>query len=181
MCPILSAFSKGWGIEQSETALAKPAAKSSIRRFAPLAALLLCIALLGATDPEAQFNKMGHNMICMCGCSQILMECNHVGCPVSPVMLNELRTQIAQGGPENLIFNWFAAKYGAVVLAAPMRGGFDDVAWITPMAVFFFAIVGVAFLIVIWRKRRPPTGGQGNGAPPVADALRAQIRQETQY
>jgi cytochrome c-type biogenesis protein CcmH len=124
---------------------------------------------------------MGHNMICMCGCGQILLECNHVGCPVSPVMIDELHAQINQGGPDALIFNWFASKYGAIVLAAPMRGGFDNVAWITPMAVFFFAIVGVAFLIVIWRKRRPPSDGPGSGAPPVTDALRDQIRQETQY
>ena len=161
--------------------MAKIWSRLTTRRFAPFAALLLCITLLGAADPEGRFNKMGHNMICMCGCSQILLECNHVGCPVSPVMMNELHAQISQGGPETLIFNWFASKYGAIVLAAPMRGGFDNVAWITPIAVFFFATVGVGFMIVIWRKRRPPSGGPGGGAPPVADALRAQIRQETQY
>ena len=37
--------------------------------------------------------------------------------------------------------NWFAAKYGAIVLAAPIRGGFDNVAWIVPAAVFGLACV----------------------------------------
>jgi len=151
-------------------------------RLAVLAALVLCVALLGATDPEALYNKVGHEMMCACGCGQILLECNHVGCPDSARMINELRDQVNLGGPENLILNWFAAKYGASIVAAPMRGGFDNVAWITPMAVFLFATVGVAFLIKIWRKRRPPTNGPGGpGAPPITDALRAQIRQETQY
>lgn len=150
-------------------------------RIAVLAVLVLCVGLMGAADPGALYNKVGHEMMCACGCNQILLECNHVGCPDSARMINELQEQVNLGGPENLILNWFAAKYGAAIVAAPMRGGFDNVAWITPMAVFFFAIVGVAFLIVIWRKRRPPTGGPGSGAPPVSDALRAQIRQETQY
>ncbi|RXH56638.1 cytochrome c-type biogenesis protein [Granulicella sibirica] len=152
------------------------------RRWTSVAVLLtLTIALLGAAaTPEARFNKLGHEMICTCGCTQILLECNHVGCPVSPVMIDELHTQLNPGGPDNLILNWFAAKYGATVLAAPMRGGFDDVAWITPLAVFFFATVGVAFLIRVW-KLRGGTPATPAGTQPLNDALRAQIRRETEY
>jgi cytochrome c-type biogenesis protein CcmH/NrfF len=146
------------------------------------AAFVLCFALLGAADPGAQFNKLGHEMQCSCGCGQILLECNHVSCPSSPVMISELHEQVNIGGPDTLILNWFAAKYGGSIIAAPVRGGFDNVAWITPMAVFLFATVGVAFLIKIWRKRRPPTDGPGgSGGLAITDALRAQIRQETQY
>lgn len=171
---------RGWGIERSETALPLSPQK---RRWTSLALLLtLTIALLGAaTTPEAQFNKLGHEMICTCGCTQILLECNHVGCPVSPVMIDELHTQLNPGGPDNLILNWFAAKYGATVLAAPMRGGFDNVAWITPMAVFFLATVGVAFMIRVW-KLRGGIPASPAGTPPIAgDAIRAQIRRETEY
>ena len=153
-------------------------------RYAALATLLLSVTLLGATgaagtaDPSARLNKMGHEMICTCGCTQILMECNHVGCPVSPVMINELQTQVSQGGPDNLVLNWFAAKYGATVLAAPMRGGFDNVAWITPLAVFFFATVGVAFLVTVWKKRNPiPVPANST----MDATLRARIRHETEY
>jgi cytochrome c-type biogenesis protein CcmH/NrfF len=148
-------------------------------KAALLATLLLSISLLGAADPEARFNKLGHDMICMCGCNQILVECNHVGCPVSPVMIGELRDQIDKGGPDNLIFNWFAAKYGATAIAAPMRGGFDDVAWITPLAVFFLATVGVAFLVTVWKKRNPPA--LAPVGPSIDDATRNRIRRETEY
>ena len=140
--------------------------------------LVLAVGLMGAADTEHRFNKMGHEMICTCGCTQILMECNHVGCPVSPVMIGELRDQVDKGGPDNLILNWFAAKYGATVLAAPMRGGFDNVAWITPMAVFFFATVGVAFLIRVWKLRGGPLVSAAG--PAMDEAMRARIRRETE-
>ncbi len=153
--------------------------RSKLTRLSLLATLLLSISLLGAADPEARFNKLGHEMICTCGCTQILVECNHVGCPVSPVMIGELRDEIAKGGPDNLIFNWFAAKYGATAIAAPMRGGFDNVAWITPLAVFFFATVGVAFLVTVWKKRNPPA--LATAGPAMDDATRARIRRETEY
>ena len=160
--------------------------RPTTRRYLTLTALLCAITLLGASDPEHQYQKQGHEMICTCGCNQILLECNHVGCPVSPVMIGELRDQIARGGPENLVFNWFAAKYGATVLAAPMRGGFDNIAWITPLAVFFFATAGVAFLIHVWKLRPAAAAAAIPGGPIPAgsridEATRARIRQETQY
>ncbi len=142
---------------------------------------LLAVVMLGAT-PESRFEKMGHGMVCTCGCGQILLECNHVGCPVSPVMIGELHSQIDAGGTDTSIFNWFAAKYGATVLAAPIRGGFDNVAWIMPVAVFLMATVGTGFLIRMWRLRssqQVPVGAAGLGAGD--DALRERIRRETEY
>jgi cytochrome c-type biogenesis protein CcmH/NrfF len=142
---------------------------------------LLTVVMLGA-DPSSRFNKMGHEMICTCGCGQILLECNHVGCPVSPVMINELHAQMDGGGSDTLIMNWFAAKYGATVLAAPIRGGFDNVAWIAPMAAFLLATVGLGFLIRMWTGRsgrRVPVSAAGPGVG--GDALRERIRRETEY
>src|SRR5689334_6919553 len=92
----------------------------------------LCVVLLGtvllmaaADDTGTRFNRLGHAMICVCSCGQILLECNHVGCPDSDRMIGELRTRLASGDGDTPIFNWFAAKYGPTVLAAPIRGGFD--------------------------------------------------------
>jgi cytochrome c-type biogenesis protein CcmH/NrfF len=142
---------------------------------------LLAVVMLGA-DPSSRFNKVGHEMICTCGCGQILLECNHVGCPVSPVMINELHTLMDAGGSDTSILNWFAAKYGATVLAAPIRGGFDNVAWIAPLAVFLLATVGVGFLIRMWTLRSGrgvPAGAAGPGVG--GDAMRERIRRETEY
>jgi cytochrome c-type biogenesis protein CcmH/NrfF len=139
---------------------------------------LLAVVMLGA-DPSSRFNKIGHEMICTCGCGQVLLECNHVGCPVSPVMINELHAQMDGGGSDTLILNWFAAKYGATVLAAPIRGGFDNVAWIAPMAAFLLATVGVGLLIRVWTGRRVPVSAVGPSGG--GDALRERIRRETEY
>jgi cytochrome c-type biogenesis protein CcmH/NrfF len=142
---------------------------------------LLAVVMLGA-DPSSRFNKVGHEMICTCGCGQVLLECNHVGCPVSPVMIGELHAQMDGGGSDTSILNWFAAKYGATVLAAPIRGGFDNVAWITPAAVFLLAIVGTGFLIRMWKLRGGRHLPVSVAGPDVAgDALRERIRRETEY
>jgi cytochrome c-type biogenesis protein CcmH/NrfF len=142
---------------------------------------LLAVVMLGAT-PESRFEKIGHGMVCTCGCGQILLECNHVGCPVSPVMIGELHAQIDAGGPDTMVYNWFAAKYGATVLASPIRGGFDNVAWIAPFAVFLMATVGTGFLIRMWRLRSTQQVAVSAARPVVGgDELRERIRRETEY
>jgi len=139
--------------------------------------------MLGA-DSSSRFGRLGHQMICVCGCGQILLECNHVGCPDSDRMIGELREQVGSGAADTAILNWFSAKYGPTVLAAPIRGGFDNVAWITPMAVFLLAIVGTGVLVVMWRKRSAPRTAHA-GVPMENsrenDDLRERIRRETEY
>jgi cytochrome c-type biogenesis protein CcmH/NrfF len=161
-------------------------------------AALLCVVMvvmLGAGT--SRFDRLGHGMICTCGCTQILLECNHVGCPVSPVMIGELQQQLAAGGTDVMVENWFAAKYGAIVLASPIRGGFDNVAWIMPIAVFLLATLGTAAVVWVWRRRtlRLADAARGFGCGGVLDefpstvpeltsedvAMRERIRRETEY
>jgi hypothetical protein len=68
-------------------------------------------------------------------------------------MIAELHSQLDGASSDSSILNWFAAKYGATVLAAPIRGGFDNVAWIVPIAVFFLATVGTGVLIWRWKSQ----------------------------
>ena len=165
--------------------------KFSLGRWSQLLTVaILAVVMIGADDPEARFNKVGHQMMCVCGCGQVLLECNHVGCPDSARMIGELHTQIDAATPSGNILTWFTGKYGATVLAAPIRGGFDNVAWITPMAVFAFGTIGTAFLVQMWsRKRRLAAAGAPGldseawvrNASPEALALREKIRKETEY
>ena len=99
-------------------------------------------------------------------------------------MIGELRQQVSLGGPDNGILNWFAAKYGAIVLAAPTRGGFDRVAWVMPFAVFFMATIGTAVLVKVWRARSlPVAAGQGGVRADRGQTaeLLARIRRETEF
>ena len=58
--------------------------------------------------------------MCICGCGQILLECNHVGCPDSDGMRNELMTAVSRGDSDSLVEQAFVQKYGPTVLAAPL-------------------------------------------------------------
>lgn len=149
-----------------------------------LTVCFLAVVMLGAVDGGARFNRLGHNMICMCGCGQILLECNHVGCPVSGPMIGELHAQLAGGGDDKSIMGWFAAKYGATVMAAPFRRGFDQVAWIMPYAVFILSILGTGILIYFWKRRslfNPPQASATGGFDADKEAIRERIRRETEY
>jgi cytochrome c-type biogenesis protein CcmH/NrfF len=150
------------------------------------AILIGCLAVvaLGAGDTaEKRYERVGHNMMCACGCGQILLECNHVGCPDSARMINELHEQLGAGGSDKVVLDWFVAKYGATILAAPLRGGFDNVAWITPIALFLAAILGTIVIIRVWKSRtqqRAPLRIKGMTTAST-DELRERIRRETLY
>ena len=142
---------------------------------------LLAMAILGSSH-SSRFDKVGHKMICACGCGQVLLECNHVGCPISPGMIAELHFQMDRGGSDFSILSLFVAKYGATVLAAPIRGGFDDVAWVVPIAVFFLATFGTGLLIWKWKLRYQHLSPSAAAEISVAaGALRERIRRETEY
>jgi cytochrome c-type biogenesis protein CcmH/NrfF len=139
-------------------------------------AVAVCFTL-GATDAGTRFNDLGHKMMCTCSCAQMLGECNHVGCPESGRMRDELAGDIAAGKTDRQILDSFAARYGATVLAAPTTEGFNLVAWIAPFAVFAAALLGTILLVRHWTVGKTPAVAQP--ADPEIDALRERIRQET--
>ena len=156
--------------------------RNSKLRLAQLALIaVMAITLMGA-DVDARFNKLGHQMMCMCGCNQVLLECNHVGCAYSERMRNELTAGLERGDNDSLILQSFVQKYGNTVLAAPTNSGFNIVAWITPFAVFGLATAIAVWLVRMWRAR--PVA-QPVAAPNLAaeelDALRKRAREETEY
>ncbi len=142
---------------------------------------VLAITLLGA-DTDARFGKLGHQMMCMCGCNQILLECNHVGCTYSDRMRNELTAGLERGDSDSLVLQSFVQKYGNTVLAAPTSTGFNRVAWITPFLVFALATAMAVWLVKMWKARplAQPVARPKLGAEEL-DALRKRARQETEY
>ncbi|MGP8174155.1 MAG: cytochrome c-type biogenesis protein CcmH [Terracidiphilus sp.] len=142
-------------------------------------AVAVCFSM-GATDASSRFNDLGHRLMCTCGCAQLLGECNHVGCPESGRMRNELSAAIAAGKSDKEILASFAAKYGATVLAAPTTQGFDLVAWIAPFAVFAAALLATILLVRRWSvgKRQTAVADPAN-EDPADRARREKIRRET--
>ena len=145
--------------------------------------VIVSVGLLGAGSPNTRFDQVGHKLMCTCGCAQILLECNHVGCPNSSGEIAELRTQVNAGASDQSIFKVFADKYGPIVLAAPLRGGFDIVAWVVPFAVLILGILAIILLLRLWKRRHATLAPALPDAPatPQQQALRDRIRNETNY
>jgi cytochrome c-type biogenesis protein CcmH len=143
------------------------------------AVCLLLIFSVGAADNSARYNYLGHQLICACGCNQILLECNHLGCTVSTQEEAELRAALDRGDSDNLILQNFVQKYGPTVLAAPTESGFNLVAWIMPGLVFLLATLGAALLIRKWKLHTVPMP-EAPSADTRVDAIRAKIRRETE-
>ena len=153
-----------------------------LRRSLQIALLFLALfAFAGAGDPASRFNELGHQLMCICGCNQILLECNHVGCPDSDGMRNELMSDVTRGDSDSLVEQAFVQKYGPTVLAAPTTTGFDRTAWIMPFAALILGFGLVIFVVRAWKNR--PTPALADGLRPLRGAeleqFRDQARKET--
>jgi cytochrome c-type biogenesis protein CcmH/NrfF len=141
--------------------------------------VLLAIFTMGSADNAVRYNDLGHKMMCVCGCGQILIECNHLGCPDSDRELSELRATLSHGDGDTTILESFQAKYGPTVLAAPMLTKFNLVAWFVPPVVLLIGIVATIALVRKWKLRTVEMP-----AVPTTTAFQAareRIRKETEF
>jgi cytochrome c-type biogenesis protein CcmH len=171
-------------------------------RFGLQVGFILIIAMLtfgATTDTGTRFNNLGHKLMCTCGCGQVLLECNHVGCQSSDHMRGELQAAIsgsssgsgavggsgsgpAPGGSDDQILNWFVEKYGAVVLAAPTKTGFNRVAWIMPYAALLAGLSLTTVIVRLW-KARPQAAAEADVKhvdKAGLEALRRRVHEETE-
>ncbi len=143
---------------------------------------LAVFTLLGAGDESARVNDLGHRMMCVCGCNQILLECNHVGCAYSERMRAELVAAVDRGDNDDLTLQGFVQKYGTTVMAAPTKTGFNRVAWIMPYLVLVLGLVTVTAIVRVW-KSRPlvlPVGAVAAVHGAELDHFRDQARKDTE-
>lgn len=155
----------------------------SFRRTSQIVLLSFAIlALMGAGDEESRFQALGHHMMCVCGCGQILLECNHVGCQYSDRMRSELLAALERGDNDDLVTQAFIQKYGTTVVAAPSATGFNRLAWVMPFLSLVLGLVTTALIVRAWKDR--PTPEAPAGVPPVTgqelETFRRQAREETE-
>ena len=154
-----------------------------LRRPLQFAALSIAIvALMGAGDEGARFNQLGHKMMCVCSCSQILLECNHVGCAYSDRMRGELMAALGRGDNDDLILQGFVQKYGTIVIAAPTTTGFNRVAWIMPFLALALGLATTIFIVRAWSKRPAPAvpAGVMPVTGPDLDRFRKKAQEDTE-
>jgi len=172
-------FSRAENSPKKKRALAPEGRISGLARYLILPlVIVLSVMTLGSADTEARFQNLGHKLMCPCGCSEILIECNHVGCPDSDRMLGELRAAIDMGSSDNAIFVAFQDKYGPTALASPMLTKFNIVAWVVPPGLLILGLAGTFLLVKKWRLRTAPMPVVEND--PASNDLRERIRKETE-
>ena len=156
--------------------------RATLVKFFQLILVAAVITLTtGAGDPSARYDKLSHQLMCTCGCAQLLGECNHVGCPDSPGMLDHLKTDVAQGGNDRAILVDFQTQYGATALAAPRFTAFNHLAWIAPPFLLFLGIGAVAFFVRRWRLQPASIPGHPTQFSAVEfDQVRDRIRRDTE-
>ena len=117
--------------------------------------------------------------MCVCSCNQILLECNHVGCRYSTSMRSELVAEVGKNNDKGVL-EWFVAKYGPTVLAAPPTTGFNRLAWIMPYLALVMGIGAIIWIVNVWRARSPVTASRPVSSQESSelDQFREQARKE---
>jgi cytochrome c-type biogenesis protein CcmH len=148
-----------------------------------LASVPLFVSPSGAQQTD-RAKQIGGKFMCMCGCNQVLTQCNHVSCPVSPVMLKDVDQAVAKGASEQAISQAFVQEFGTKVYAEPPKSGFSLIAWTLPSIYLLFGTLLVVFVISSWRKRpAPQSAAQNNVAgisPELLERARLRAARETQ-
>src|SRR2546422_9588704 len=89
--------------------------------------------------------EIGNRLMCVCGCNQVLLRCNHVGCTASTAMLKKLDQVAARNESVDLTVQDFVQEYGPVVLPEPPRKGFNRLAILIPGIAF---VAGLAIVLL---------------------------------
>jgi len=138
-----------------------------------LLGLLLLYPALGSADTD-RAKALGSKMMCICGCQQVLTECNHINCPSSVPMRKEVDDKLAAGMTDDQLLKSFVEKYGTVVLAAPAFSGlFNTTAWLTPFAVLVVGLAGLVFYL-----RRVKTTDSSDAPPAPATTVSSRYDQK---
>ena len=155
-----------------------------------LVAFFFCMAgfrLRLAVPAVAQVDRarqIGGKFMCMCGCNQVLTQCNHVGCTTSTAMLKELDQSVARGDSEDVITQGFVQEFGTKVYAEPPKSGLSLVAWVLPSVYLLIGTVLVVFIISRWRSRvlgEPATAGGASGfSAEELERARRRVARETE-
>jgi cytochrome c-type biogenesis protein CcmH/NrfF len=135
----------------------------------PVAAVALMLALVGAGPPQASFNDIEDEVMCVT-CNVAL---NIAESPQAEQERGEIRDLVAQGLTKQQILDRLVAEFGDNVLAAPKAEGINVAAYAVPLAIGVLLLAGLALTLPRWRHRAPAAAFGAGGAPGGAPSLSA--------
>lgn len=153
-----------------------------------LALAVTALALHGpaSTPPSVQagesVDSIAGDLMCQSGCGLLLAACGGVmDCSIGDKMKGVITRQLAEGKTRQEILDYFVSVYGEVVLAAPVKSGFNLSAWIMPFAAVGAGAVGLTWVLRAWAgHRRPDPVEEAPLSDEELDAYRKRVEQELQ-
>ena len=140
----------------------------------------MLVLLMGADNQEARYQNLGGKIMCTCSCAQMLLKCNHVGCPNSAQMISELRANVNNNRSDEEVLNWFRTNWGVTAVVEPSTHGFELLAWVLPAAGLGLGLLVVIVLIRSWKLRPAPVAAADLNLAPDLEAMRERARKETE-
>src|SRR5947209_3403039 len=138
-------------------------------------------SMMGAEDDKARSERVGNKIQCMCGCNQMLLKCNHVGCPVSPVMIRDLQASVKATSSDEEVLDWFRQNHGVTAVILPSTHGFELTAWVVPPVILLLATGLLVLIVFTWRRRNAAqAAGTNIAVDPKLESLRSRARRETE-
>ena len=141
---------------------------------------LMAVLLMGADNQEARYQKLGGKIMCTCGCAEMLLQCDHVGCQNSDRMTHELRANVQRMSNDEEVLDWFRSTWGVAAVVEPRTHGFELLAWILPTAGLALGLLLVVLVIRNWKMRPAPVAAADLNLAPDLEALRDRARRETE-
>lgn len=116
------------------------------------ASLLIALAVLSmpVTGYSLTSSEVEAELMCTCGCTMVLNICS---CGTSDQMRAVISGMINDGKTKEQIVQWHITKYGETILAAPLKKGFNRIAYTAPWVGLFFGL-GIAVVCVrkwVWK------------------------------
>ncbi|HLA81372.1 MAG TPA: cytochrome c-type biogenesis protein [Thermoleophilia bacterium] len=135
-----------------------------------------------SAEAKESVEGMAGQLMCQCGCGLVVAACGGVmECAIGDKMKATIGRQLAEGKTRDEILDYFVTVYGEVVLAAPVKSGFNLSAWIIPFAAVGAGAIVLTWVLRAWAGRRRPEPVE---AAPLSDdellAYRKRVERELQ-
>ena len=121
--------------------------------------VLLTVLVLGLVlaavprDAHAADRGLAGEFMCQCGCGLTLANCTHLSCGPRDQALAEIARLEGLGRTRGQIRAAFIQQYGEGVLAAPLRRGFNLLAYWGPYWVIISGALAILALAAAWTRR----------------------------
>src|SRR5260370_41167276 len=89
--------------------------------FAVGISFFVCVQV--SAQQSDRVKEIGNRLMWVCGCNQVLLRCNHVGCTASTAMLTKLDQVAARNESVDLAVHGFGPEYGPLLLPCRPRHG----------------------------------------------------------